>query len=131
LKKILFILLYAVLFALLSSCQKVETPFTFTFYTSNPNLPDLYVYEGKHKIGKVNYNETNPTPGDAALTTFISDKKNTRVVAIDAQGNEVAAIKFTLDNDGTYVSSGGGYLWYDLTQPEKYKINVDFTGQIK
>lgn len=90
----------------------------------------MYIEHGNKQLGKVNYSEADPGTNTASFTTHITDTKNVRFVGVDDKGNVVATIKFILQNDGTYVSNGGGYLWYEITQPEKYKINIDFQRQI-
>jgi hypothetical protein len=114
-----------------SSCTKNDEAFTVRAYTSNPNLPQLFIVKGNSNKGEVKYRGELPTAGDDSLTTEITFDRHYRIEAADAHGNIVATTAFTLKEDGTWTSSGGGYLWYNIHEVGPRELAIDYVGQIK
>ncbi|MFN8308575.1 MAG: hypothetical protein U0T73_01310 [Chitinophagales bacterium] len=114
---------------LLNSCTKNSHEFDFGFYTANKNLPPLYlVYNGKN-LGRVPYRATEPSAGDTSIILVQANDTKFHIDAADAKGNVVATMTYTLNDDGSFKGTGGGYLLYDTYSREKYQVRIAFQGQ--
>jgi len=113
---------------LLSSCGKLDEPFEVAFYTRSRTMPNLYMVSDGKNYGKIKRFEAVPLFSDSTLTSLITDKRTIRIQAVDEKQNVVANIRFDLKQDGSYKSSGGGYLWYEITQPASHQILVDLSS---
>jgi hypothetical protein len=112
---------------LFAGCSKLDTPFELVFHTSNHQLPKLFIVNNNESAGEVLIAEATPAFDNTSLPRVITHDKTIRIKAVDSKNQVIATLRFDLKSDGSYKSSGGGYLWYEISQPEPYKIRVEFS----
>jgi hypothetical protein len=132
---ILSVLIWALVLtalALLSSCAKERNsnPFKIYYYTTNRQMPKLYLVQNKKTLGKVPYLATDPEKLDTAqLLCATSYDISTEILGVDTRGIVIETFNYTLHNDGSYKEGGGGYLLYESFQKEPYTLLVKINGQ--
>lgn len=82
--------------------------------------------DGK-SVGEVLVTEATPSFDNTSLPRVITQNRTIRINAVDAKNQVIATLRFDLKPDGSYKSSGGGYLWYEISQPAPHKIDVEFS----
>ena len=99
-------------------------------YSAKSNIPTLYIVHKGKNIGRVPVFTKEPAQLDSNLLHIQTSENEFHVDAADAKGNIIATITYTLQNDGGFKGSGGGYLLYDTYSKEKYKVAIAFNGKI-
>lgn len=127
-KRFLFLSAIGCLF--LSSCQKNETPYEIYFFTSNKNLPTLFATEKNHFVAPVLLRKTRDYVTDTSTNKLLTYDKEVRVEAVDKNGQVIATTKLKLNDDGSFVSTGGGYLHYEIKIIKERVLVIDYIRQM-
>lgn len=112
-----------------SACKKNELPYEIYFFTSNRNLPALYATKGKEVIAPVFLRKTQQYISDTSTNKLITFDKTVRIDAVDVRGQVIATTKLDLKDDGTFVSTGGGYVHYEIKVVADRKLVIDYIKQ--
>ncbi|HRN93997.1 MAG TPA: hypothetical protein PL084_04675 [Chitinophagales bacterium] len=115
---------------LASSCTKNETPYEIYFFTSNKNLPSLFATKSNHLIAPVQLRKTRDYITDTSTNKLITFDKEVRIDAVDKNGQVVATTKLNLKDDGTFISTGGGYLHYEIKVLKDRTLVIDYIKQL-
>lgn len=127
-KRFLFLSAIGCLF--LSSCQKNETPYEIYFFTSNKNLPTLFATENNRFVAPVLLRKTRDYVTDTSTNKLLTYEKEVRVEAVDKNGQVIATTKLKLNDDGSFVSTGGGYLHYEIKIIKERVLVIDYIRQM-
>jgi hypothetical protein len=114
---------------LLSGCNKNDTPFEVYFFTSDRQLAPLYIVHDNDYVSPVYLKKSETYITDTATNKLLTFDHSARIDAVDAKGQIITTIKLTLNEDGTYKASGGGYVDYEIKIIDKYKLVVDYKHQ--
>ncbi|HRP39397.1 MAG: hypothetical protein M9931_04105 [Chitinophagales bacterium] len=128
-KRFLFLLVSSSI-VLASSCTKNETPYEIYFFTSNKNLPSLFATKSNHLIAPVQLRKTRDYITDTSTNKLITFDKEVRIDAVDKNGQVVATTKLNLKDDGTFISTGGGYLHYEIKVLKDRTLVIDYIKQL-
>ncbi len=113
-----------------SSCKKNDVPYEIYFFTSNKNLPSLYATNDNKMVAPVQVRKTVNYITDTSTNKLITYDKVIRIDAVDVRGQVIATTKFDLKDDGSFVSTGGGYLHYEIKIIEERKLVIDYIRQL-
>jgi|GEM_PF-7121342 hypothetical protein len=113
-----------------SGCKKNEAPYEIYFFTSNRSLPALYATQNDKLITPVQVRKTLGYVSDTSTNKLITYEKIIRIDAVDALGQVVATTKLDLKDDGSFISTGGGYLHYEIKIIENRKLVIDYIKQL-
>jgi hypothetical protein len=127
-KRFLFLPAIGILF--LSSCQKNETPFEIYFFTSNKKLPALFATENNRFVAPVQLRKTKDYVTDTSTNKLLTYDKEVRVDAVDKNGQVIATTKLKLNDDGSFASTGGGYLHYEIKIIKERVLVIDYMRQL-
>ncbi len=125
-----FLFLSVVGCLLFSSCKKNETPYEIYFFTSNKNLPTLFATENNQFIAPVQLRKTRDYVTDTSTNKLLTYDKEVRINAVDKNGQVIATTKLTLKDDGSFVSTGGGYLHYEIKIVKDRILVIDYLRQL-
>jgi hypothetical protein len=125
-----FLFLSAIGCLILSSCQKNETPYEIYFFTSNKNLPTLFATENNRFVAPVLLRKTRDYVTDTSTNKLLTYDKEVRVEAVDKNGQVIATTKLKLNDDGSFVSTGGGYLHYEIKIIKERVLVIDYIRQM-
>lgn len=128
-KRFLFLLVSSSI-VLASSCTKNEMPYEIYFFTSNKNLPSLFATKSNHLIAPVQLRKTRDYISDTSTNKLITFDKEVRIDAVDKNGQVVATTKLNLKDDGTFISTGGGYLHYEIKVLKDRTLVIDYIKQL-
>jgi len=112
------------------SCKKNDAPYEIYFFTSNKNLPTLYATQNDKMISAVQVRKTVGYVTDTSTNKLITYDKVIRIDAVDARGQVIATTKLDFKDDGSFVSTGGGYLHYEIKIIEERKLVIDYIKQL-
>lgn len=115
---------------LFSSCQKNEIPYEIYFFTSNKNLPQLFATENNHLISPVFLRKTQNYITDTSTNKLITYDKTIRIDAVDKNKQVIATTKLKLKDDGSIISTGGGYVHYEIKVIKERTLVIDYIKQL-
>ncbi len=113
-----------------SSCKKNDVPYEIYFFTSNKNLPTLYATNNDKLIAPVQVRKTVGYVSDTSTNKLITYDKVIRIDAVDARGQVIATTRLDFKDDGSFVSTGGGYLHYEIKIIDERKLVIDYIKQL-
>jgi hypothetical protein len=113
-----------------SSCKKNDVPYEIYFFTSNRSLPTLYATNDNKMIAPVQVRKTVNYVTDTSTNKLITYDKVIRIDAVDARGQVIATTKLDLKDDGSFISTGGGYLHYEIKIIDNRKLVIDYIKQL-
>lgn len=128
-KRFVFILIGS-LILLVISCKKNETPYEIYFFTSNKNLPTLFATQSNHLIAPVQLRKVRDYVTDTSTNKLVTFDKEVRIDAVDKNGQVVATTKLKLNDDGSFISTGGGYLHYEIRIIKDRTLVIDYLKQL-
>lgn len=115
---------------LFSSCQKNEIPYEIYFFTSNKDLPQLFATENNHLISPVFLRKTQNYITDTSTNKLITYDKTIRIDAVDKNKQVIATTKLKLKDDGSIISTGGGYVHYEIKVIKERTLVIDYIKQL-
>ncbi len=115
--------------ACFSSCKKNDTPYEIYFFTSNKRLPALFATSDNKIIAPVQLRQTTGYVTDTSTNKMVTLDRVVRIDAVDVRGQVIATTKLTLKDDGSFISTGGGYLHYEIKQVGERKLVIDYIHQ--
>jgi hypothetical protein len=112
------------------SCRKNEIPFEIYFFTSNKHLPPLFAIQDNKLISPIQLRKTVRYVTDTSSNKLVTYDKEIRIDAVDQKGRVITTTKLKLHDDGTFTSTGGGYLHYEIKTIQDRVLVIDYLRQL-
>lgn len=90
----------------------------------------MFATKSNHLIAPVQLRKTRDYISDTSTNKLITFDKEVRIDAVDKNGQVVATTKLNLKDDGTFISTGGGYLHYEIKVLKDRTLVIDYIKQL-
>lgn len=90
----------------------------------------MFATENNQFIAPVQLRKTRDYVTDTSTNKLLTYDKEVRINAVDKNGQVIATTKLTLKDDGSFVSTGGGYLHYEIKIVKDRILVIDYLRQL-